>query len=195
MEHLNLFRIFTEPLEQAGLQYMAVGSVASMIYGIPRFTHDLDIVMLLSGTEAEHLCERFPPEIFYCPPVEIVKIEISRPLHGHFNLIHHETGCKADIYLFGRDKLHAWGLMRRRRIELPEGWGLWVAPPEYVIIRKLEYFREGGSEKHLNDIVGMYEVSGDQIDGKALNMWINEKNLLPELARLQLLLKPLNHNP
>ena len=191
MEPLNLFRIFTEPLEDAGLQYMAVGSVASMVYGIPRFTHDLDIVMLLPAAEAEHLGERFLTEKFYCPPVEIIKIEMARSLHGHFYLIHHETGCKADIYLFNRDKLHAWGLMRRRRIELPEGWGLWVAPPEYVIVRKLEYFREGGSEKHLNDIAGMYEVSGEQIDAASLNMWINEKNLLPEWARLQLVLKPL----
>lgn len=191
MEPLNLFRIFTEPLEDAGLQYMAVGSVASMIYGIPRFTHDLDIVMLLPAAVAEHLGERFPSENFYCPPVEIIKIEMARSLHGHFNLIHHETGCKADIYLFNRDKLHAWGLMRRRRIELPEGWGLWVAPPEYVIVRKLESFREGGSEKHLNDIAGMYEVSGEQIDAASLNMWINEKNLLPEWARLQLVLRPL----
>ena len=191
MEPLNLFRIFTEPLENAGLQYMAVGSVASMVYGIPRFTHDLDIVMLLPAAEAEHLGERFLTEKFYCPPVEIIKIEMARSLHGHFYLIHHETGCKADIYLFNRDKLHAWGLMRRRRIELPEGWGLWVAPPEYVIVRKLEYFREGGSEKHLNDIAGMYEVSGEQIDAASLNMWINEKNLLPEWARLQLVLKPL----
>jgi hypothetical protein len=36
----------------------------------------------------------------------------------------------------------------------------------------------------------MYEVSGEQIDGKALNMWIGEKNLLPEWARLQQLLPP-----
>jgi len=30
-----------------------------------------------------------------------------------------------------------------------EGEPIWVAPPEYVILRKLEYFREGKSEKHL----------------------------------------------
>jgi len=28
----------------------------------------------------------------------------------------------------------------------------YAAPPEYVILRKLQYFREGGSEKHLLDI-------------------------------------------
>jgi hypothetical protein len=32
---------------------------------------------------------------------------------------------------------------------------MWIAPPEYVIIGKLEFFREGGSEKHLSDIRAM----------------------------------------
>ena len=32
------------------------------------------------------------------------------------------------------------------------GSGAWIAPPEYVILRKLEFLREGGSDKHLRDI-------------------------------------------
>jgi hypothetical protein len=47
-----------------------------------------------------------------------------------------------------------------------------VAPPEYVIVRKLEYFREGGSEKHLRDIRSMLAVSGEQLDRFELNEWI-----------------------
>ncbi|MEW6665469.1 MAG: hypothetical protein AB1512_09630 [Thermodesulfobacteriota bacterium] len=34
----------------------------------------------------------------------------------------------------------------------------------YVILRKLEYFREGRSEKHLIDIRGMIELSSQLID-------------------------------
>ncbi len=29
------------------------------------------------------------------------------------------------------------------------------SPPEYVILRKLEFWREGGSEKHLRDVRAM----------------------------------------
>ena len=47
--------------------------------------------------------------------------------------------------------MHAWALDHRRRIDL-EGSGAWIAPPEYVILRKLEFLREGGSDKHLRDI-------------------------------------------
>jgi len=39
-----------------------------------------------------------------------------------------------------------------------------LAPPEYVIVRKLEYYREGGSEKHLRDIRAMLAVSGELLD-------------------------------
>ena len=50
-----------------------------------------------------------------------------------------------------RDPLHAWALAHRRRIELGDH-GAWIAPPEYVILRKLEYLREGGQDKHVRDI-------------------------------------------
>ena len=33
-----------------------------------------------------------------------------------------------------------------------EGSGAWIAPAEYVILRKLEYLREGGQDKHVRDI-------------------------------------------
>ena len=68
-----------------------------------------------------------------------------------FNLIHHQSQFKADIYLAARDPLHSWALEHRRRIDLA-GAGAWIAPPEYVILRKLEFLREGGSDKHLRDI-------------------------------------------
>ena len=36
---------------------------------------------------------------------------------------------------------------------------VWLAPPEFVIVQKLEFFREGGSEKDLRDIRGMLAVT------------------------------------
>ncbi len=47
----------------------------------------------------------------------------------------------------------------------------------YVIVRKLEYFREGGSEKHLRDIKGMLNVSGDIINREDLNFWIQRQSV------------------
>jgi hypothetical protein len=59
-----------------------------------------------------------------------------------------------------------------------------LAPPEYVILRKLEYHREGGSEKHLRDIRAMLAVSGDLLDRPALQDWIQKLNLETEWKRV-----------
>ena len=59
-----------------------------------------------------------------------------------------------------------------------------LAPPEYVILRKLEYHREGGSEKHLRDIRAMLAVSGELLDRAALQEWITRLNLETEWRRV-----------
>jgi hypothetical protein len=43
MQQVDLFLIFTGPLDFAQIPYMVSGSVASMVYGEPRLTNDVDI--------------------------------------------------------------------------------------------------------------------------------------------------------
>jgi hypothetical protein len=180
----NLFLIFVYRLNASGIRYMITGAVASIVYGEPRLTHDIDLVLELDDTSAQKLVEFFPLEEFYCPPFEILKIEAKRSHRGHFNLIHHETGFKADVYIMGEDRLHHWGMSGRRQFEIKDQL-IWFAPPEYVILRKLEFFREGGSEKHLNDIAGMIELSSDQINFEELHNRIEEGALEKEWQRVQ----------
>ncbi len=172
MPATNPFLIFTDRLNQLRVRYMVTGSVASMAYGEPRLTHDVDIVIEISREHCARFGELFPDEEFYCPPVEVLLIESARPQRGHFNLIHHDTGLKADIYPSGRDRLSAWGLDHARKLVVDVS-EVWIAPPEYVIARKLEYYAEGGSEKHLRDIEGILAVSGTAIDTVVLEQNID----------------------
>jgi hypothetical protein len=142
---------------------MVTGAVAAIIYGEPRLTHDIDLVIELRMEGVKKIEEAFSSEEFYCPPDEAIKLEIGRSSRGHFNIIHRDTGFKADCYLMGDDKLHLWGISKRKELDI-EGEPVWVAPAEYVIVRKLEYFREGRSEKHLRDIASILAISPDQID-------------------------------
>jgi hypothetical protein len=184
MPEANLFLMFTQRLNTLGIPYMVSGSVAVIIYGEPRLTHDVDLIVVLDLSRIAQLSEAFPSEQFYCPPAEVIAVEATRDQRGHFNIIHHETGFKAVLYLSGRDPLHAWGLARARQLEL-EGQTLCVAPPEYVILRKLEYFREGGSEKHLRDIRSILNTSPDAIQTAELQQQIAARGLQEAWQQVQ----------
>lgn len=150
---------FLEPLERLGLPYCVTGSVAASVYGEPRLTADIDVVLLLKVGDVARLRAAFPDAEYYVPPEDVLLVEISRGSRGAFNLIHHATQFKADIYLAARDPLHAWALEHRRRINL-EGDQAWIAPPEYVVLRKLEFLREGGQDKHVRDIRFILAATG-----------------------------------
>jgi hypothetical protein len=179
MPEPDLFLLFVRPLNRMGIRYVVTGSVAAIFYGEPRLTHDVDFVVFLKEAEIELLAKSFPPADFYVPPPEAISAETRREQGGHFNIIHIQTGFKADVYLTGRDELNAWAFKLRHQIGF-EGETVALAPPEYVIVRKLEYYREGGSEKHLRDIRSMLAISGDQFDRTALNDWIQQRGLQAE---------------
>jgi len=180
----SLFVAFTTRLEQAGVPYMVTGSVASMIYGEPRLTLDVDLVIEIDEPHIDALCGAFPLEEFYCPPADVIRLESRRPRRGHFNIIQHSTGLRADVYTVGRDPLHHWAMSQRRSLAV-EGNSLHVAPPEYVILRKLEYYREGQSQKHIDDIRGMLSHSSDEIDFAFVEQKVSDMDLHHEwsLAR------------
>ena len=64
-----------------------------------------------------------------------------------------------------------------------DGTSIWIAPPEYVILRELQYFQEGGAPKHLSDIAAMLLQSGDLIDLGAVDQRANEMGLSEAWSR------------
>ena len=172
----ELFLRFVRPLNRSGIRYVIGGSVAAIFYGEPRLTMDVDVMVFLRDTDIERLPAIFPSPEFYVPPAEVIRAEVRRPTKGQFNLIHMATSFKADVFTTGRDEFNAWAFRNKRVTELL-GETLVLAPPEYVIVRKLEYYREGGSEKHLHDIRGMLRNSGSAIDVDEIQRLVEQRDL------------------
>jgi hypothetical protein len=174
MADLDPATIFAPRFNALGAPWAATGAIASSIYGEIRTTLDIDIIILLDPRAVAGLEQVFPDSEFYCPPRDVVEIERARDQHGHFNLIHFDSGFKADVYLSTDDTLDAWAIRNRRLVNI-EGTQLWLAPPEYVIVHKLKFYREGGGEKHLRDIRGMLAVT--EIDRALLEKEIMTRGL------------------
>lgn len=154
---------FAALLEDHDLPCMVVGSVATVIWGEPRSTIDIDLVVAVTVDDAERLAHLFLPPRYYAPPVEVIRREIARPDGGTFNLIDTDTGLKADIYPSANDPMNRWGMARRVAVETGSST-IYVAPVSCVIAGKLRYFALSGQDKHLRDIRGMLRLSAAQLD-------------------------------
>ena len=172
----DLLSLFVAPLDGLDLRYMVTGAVAAVVYGEPRLTRDVDLVIELGVGGAARLARAFPAADFYVPPIEVMEAESRRVTGGHFNIIHHDTALKADFYLLGEDPLHRWAMQRRLTVGV-EGGAVWLAPLEYVIVRKLEWFRAGKSPRHAEDVRAVLRVSGERVDREALERWIRRLDL------------------
>lgn len=174
MQDPDFITLFVAPLEKAGIRYMIAGSVASSIYGEPRNTLDIDMVVLPDSNQISQFPALFPAEDYYLPPNEVIAIESRREANGHFNIIHHNTGLKADIYLSRNHPALPWALEHTRRVPTAT-CEISLAPPEYVIIHKLGFYKESGHQRHLRDIAGMIEQQ--ELDQTLLQHHITALNL------------------
>ncbi|HDY66147.1 MAG TPA: hypothetical protein ENH84_07960 [Phycisphaerae bacterium] len=179
MQQRELLSKVIEVLEEMGISYMIVGSYGSGAWGEPRFTQGIDMVVSLTSDDAEPLARAFPLPDYY---VSIEALKEAIACGGQFNVIHQGSGNKIDFMMARRDPWGRMQLARRKTIELEEGLKVCVASPEDIILAKMEYYRQGGSEKHLRDITGIVKVRGKDVDFKYIADWA-EKLELSEIWR------------
>lgn len=183
MEPTELLRRVGDELDRLGCPRFTTGSVASMVFGEPRFTNDIDVVVRMDERQARLLAAAFPGEEWYAS-ADAAADAVRR--RGMFNIIHVPSGLKADI-IVARGSAHDDARFARvRRIELPGGRLEPFASPEDVVLKKLEFFREGGSQKHLRDIASMIAVQGaDSLDWRYLEDWASRLGVAAELDRVR----------
>ena len=182
MELFDLLEKVIKVFEGLRITYLVTGSVASMAYGEPRLTNDIDVVADISDQHVAALLAAFPPDEFY-----ISKEAIMEAIHGHgqFNVLHPGSGLKMDVILRQQTPFDDSRFARARRISPAESFDASFAAPEDVIIKKMEYYKGGGSEKHLRDIAGILKISRDTVDRGYINGWARRLGLTDIWAAIQ----------
>lgn len=151
------------------LEYYVTGSIASMAYSEGRTTQDVDIVVELPPWKMADFCAPFQPPEFYASPDAAV--EAART-GTQFNIVWTTAGIKADIIAFRDGPFDESVMFRARPFTLPAGTVVRMSSPEDVILNKLIYYREGGSEKHTRDIASIFRVSGKRLDLAYIERWV-----------------------
>jgi hypothetical protein len=155
-------------LEEISIPYLVTGSVASMMYGEPRFTNDIDIVVRMSKGHIPRILKAFPSPEYYVAEYAVEQAVAEKDM---FNIIHPESGLKLDFIVSKETEYSHIRFERARTIHPAKGWTATFASPEDVIIKKMEFYHLGGSDKHLRDIAGILRVSGQEIDHAYVERW------------------------
>jgi hypothetical protein len=168
-------------IEDLGLPYAIGGSMAASAYGTPRFTRDVDIVVDLPLEKVSAFAARFPHADFYIDEMVIREAVRER---SQFNIIHHESGVKVDIYI-PADPLQQNQIKRARRLVSESGEASY-SPPEELIVMKLDYFQYGQTQRHLEDIVNLLYGVGGAVDFQMIEREVEQRGLQEPWAAVQL---------
>jgi hypothetical protein len=155
-----------ETLERAGIRYMITGSLASTFHGEYRATADVDVVVEPSEQQLQDFLTSLGEEFYVS--ADSAREALRR--RSMFNVIHSAGGWKADLIL-RKDRPFSREEFSRRIHTVLLGVSLFVASPEDVILSKLEWCRQGESERQFRDALGVALVQRDRLDWQYLHRW------------------------
>lgn len=156
-------------LEDINIPYIVSGGMAVFVWGRPRFTADVDIVVELKKTQIDklNLALRKLGENVY---IDKEMMEDALLRQGEFNFIDNNTGTKVDFWILKNTKFDQARLKRKiKKIIL--GRSVYFTSPEDLILMKLIWHKDSGSFLQLDDIKSIFKASGKKLDMQYLKKW------------------------
>lgn len=170
-------------LEQQGINYVLVGSLASSMHGMYRSTADIDILADVKPDQVRPLLDALQNRFY----VDELAVRQAIDRHGSFNAIHFDSVFKVDIFIPKADDFASMQLARRelRHISPDIEQKIYVATAEDTILAKLRWYREGQevSDTQWGDVVGMIGAASRTLDDAYLREWGEKLGVVDLLER------------
>lgn len=161
---------------------MLTGSLVSSIQGVPRASHDVDLVIDALPEHAQLIAGSLAAPDLYVDAHAVADAVRRRTM---FNVIDPSTGDKADFWLL-KDEPYDRERFSRRVHVAALGLDLVVSAPEDTILMKLRWAAQaGGSQKQTEDALGVFEFQGDGLDARYLDDWAESLGVSRDLAAIR----------
>lgn len=160
-------------LDSNGVPYMLTGSLASSMYGIPRATNDIDVVIAPTREQLLSLVQLFQRLGL---TVESEAAIAALRARSQFNVIDLTRGLKVDL-IVRRERDFSVTEFDRRETHEVGGMSLTLATPEDVLIAKLEWSKMGDSERQLVDVAGIIKMQRETLDFAYIEQWVESLEL------------------
>jgi hypothetical protein len=172
MDELEIMQLISSRLEAAGIAYMVTGSIAAAIFGPPRMTRDIDVVLELDAAQTDLIVSLFAADFLADPD----SIRTAVRERGMFNLIHRDAVIKVD-FIVRKDTSYRQTEFQRRQRTLVAGRPIWVVAVEDLLLSKLLRAQPSHSELQLRDVRAVIE-SGHPIDRHYIEQWAAELGIM-----------------
>lgn len=150
-------------LNRLKIPYLVTGGMAVLMWGKPRFTADIDIVIQLKYeniTELKNALLNFRKRGYIDD--EAVKEAIRNK--GEFNFIDIESGVKIDFWILKESDPVILEQLKRRVAKKIFKERVYFISPEDLILSKLVWYEKSFSTRHLEDIELVFKISSKKLD-------------------------------
>ena len=171
-------------LDGLKIPYYVSGGYAVSIYGRPRFTADLDMIIKMSLSQSGDFAKRMA-KLFPTGYIDKDQIDNALKNYGEFNVIDPETGLKIDFFIAQKGDFEEECFKKAKSKNV--GYKVKFTSPENLIISKLIWYKDSGSTRHLEDVESV--LSNSNTDKKYLNSWVEKLGLEMEWKKAKAIKK------
>ena len=168
MEQEGLLKQVAAILKRLDIPYIIMGGIAVVVWGRPRFTADIDVVVQLLPQKLDALAEallKIDKDVYL--DHDMMRRALERK--GEFNFIHPASGLKVDFWIM-KDDPFSRGVMQRRVRKKIANAMISLSSPEDLILNKLLWYQLTESTRQLEDIASVIRIQ-KKLDWKYLRKW------------------------
>jgi len=163
-------------LNREEIDYVFIGGIAVMVYGNPRTTVDLELVIEVDEEELEDFAEYLSEQGFFADSEDIKRAFRERT---SFSAEEKDSLFRLDVKGVYEPK-ERMTLENRKKIEY-EGMEMYVTSPEDTIAKQLYY----GSEQDVEDAESIYVRQKDDLDKEYLEERCEALGVIDELEDMK----------
>ncbi|HZK49254.1 MAG TPA: hypothetical protein VFD74_06620 [Thermoleophilia bacterium] len=180
MTQIRILGEILDILADLHIPHMVVGSFASGFHGEFRATQDADLVIDPTVEQLDALLELVSGDFYVSP--EAAAEALSR--RGQFNLVHFDSAWKIDLIIRKERPFSREEFARRQEGNL-SGRQAPVNSPEDVILAKLEWAKNSGSTRQIEDAAGVIAAWGGALDWDYIDHWARVLSVEDLLAQVR----------
>ena len=184
----QLAAVVLDACEQEGVEHMLTGAFAHGLYGIPRSTKDVDVVLSLAGADPiQRVVQRLAGKVVFEPQVQFDTITWGKRLVGESI---GDQPFKVELFELFDDPFVQAQFQRKRRLFSGQiQRTTWIPTPEDIIVQKIRWARS----KDLDDARDILAVQGPEtLDMDYIEKWCALHGTMPRLHEALSGIPPMN---